>query len=965
MSISDLKDRRDLAKQFLEVIKGSEDKRIGITSLPGAKKKDGTSYPNYNGVFDSIPAAIDAIFEHERMKFDEKPQFFPFVNKLNPDTVEVTNGFVRGMSIKQNQIDAITVLCVDIDPPDNCPRPVERSTLNECIDAAKFIDLKMREKHYPSALITSSGNGAQMFYKCGEVEYLPEEAEEDLGHVFLRFMQLHSANPRHGFDFDVTVDVSVGNAVRIMRLPGTRNWKKRNREGKDIVFRTADIVTDMKHFNAQPIHPDMVSLLREWGNENPSHKKKTFFGELKAAPITEKDYEEAEARCSYETRIKRAIKYVKSWDPEGEGNRSNTVFSTSGQFLTRGLLIRIDDAAKIMHEHWNVRNKSPLPFGGPGIQSGLWYHTYRSAMHGKNVMMLGSEIGELSTKEIEDEAKRLAGWNEEAARKLSIEALCHADMEVENLIKHTSELADKDLIRSESRGTYFEKCAMTPDMIWAPGGKSNVLNLFTEFCMGAKGDMPAGSLLASLSLFSQLLSKKYSTPIFERLKGNLDLWNCHIARSGTGKSFPVKKIYKAVKGAGCEYMIGGETIVSKKSALNKLVMSPGHGVLFPIDEAGDFFRGLREGGAGYQKAITTFLKATYSVDDYCDDMSNEEFKAQKGKKKVSIKVDRPCLGIHASMTPGQFKDLFDDRDKESGMANRWLFLYDLIMLVEDEIVTDPNRNGGCFEEALVPSKVIDFMKLIPEKSELPEGSKLQEYDKETGAIKEPEGEDITPYFNVADVIVCDFSELAHSVACNVRMFENKIRKRLDITRSYVRENSLGRYYQNIVKIASISAICQSKNLKKVIISEDDMRWAANIVNRSVATFWSIDSESSSVSSNERYYDELISELEKRFSLMSEEERIYKGGLTKRDLVRNSRMCASLKKTRVSHGVTQLDSVIDMALANGDIVEVSKGDQIKRIRVRGEEAPKRITERYLPTYKDRNDPMLDMMISKRF
>ena len=186
----------------------------------------------YSGYFNDVEAAIQAI-----APFDQQQvyQIYFSVNEVNPacSSRKQYNRFliVKGSATSKNDIEHRWMLPIDID----VKRPSDISSTDEekqyAYKKACDVYLFLQENGFPSPIVCDSSSGYHLYYPIdldnnSETERLVYSVFDVLGARFT--------------DDRVKIDRQVGDANRIMRLPGS--WGRKGRDSEERPHRLAQIL---------------------------------------------------------------------------------------------------------------------------------------------------------------------------------------------------------------------------------------------------------------------------------------------------------------------------------------------------------------------------------------------------------------------------------------------------------------------------------------------------------------------------------------------------------------------------------------------------------------------------------------------------------------------------------------------------------------------------------------------------
>jgi archaellum biogenesis ATPase FlaH len=187
-----------------------------------------------SGYFTDVEEAIKAIEPQDRR---QTFQIYFTVNEVNPacSSRKQFNQFlqVSGSATSKNDITYRRWLPIDID----VKRPTDISSTNEekefAHKRAGEVFLFMRENRFPDPVVCDSSSGYHLYYPIEveanqENEKLVKETYKILGSRFT--------------DERIKIDSAVGDANRIMRLPGT--WGRKGRDTEERPHRMAKILSE-------------------------------------------------------------------------------------------------------------------------------------------------------------------------------------------------------------------------------------------------------------------------------------------------------------------------------------------------------------------------------------------------------------------------------------------------------------------------------------------------------------------------------------------------------------------------------------------------------------------------------------------------------------------------------------------------------------------------------------------------
>jgi DNA-binding MarR family transcriptional regulator len=174
------------------------------------------------GVFDNYEDAAKALAQYDR-KADIYFTINPVYSPKKGYTINVLQDAIAGGSITDKDIIARRWMLIDIDSKHPKDIPATETEWLEALKLANVVKAYLKAQEFPDPIVASSGNGVHLLYRVD----LPNDPESHdilrrcLGALADKFKQ-----------YDASVDRSVHNASRIIRLYGTQNIKGIEEEGR-------------------------------------------------------------------------------------------------------------------------------------------------------------------------------------------------------------------------------------------------------------------------------------------------------------------------------------------------------------------------------------------------------------------------------------------------------------------------------------------------------------------------------------------------------------------------------------------------------------------------------------------------------------------------------------------------------------------------------------------------------------
>lgn len=186
----------------------------------------------YSGYFTDIETAIQAIIPYDKQMVY---QIYFSINEVNPacSSRKQYNQFLisKGTSTSKNDITHRWLLPLDLD----VKRPSDISSTDEekqyAYKKACDVYMFMQANHFPLPIVCDSSSGYHLYY--------PIDLSNDLESENL-IKDLYSTLSARFTDERVKIDSQVGDANRIMRLPGS--WGRKGRDSVDRPHRLAKIL---------------------------------------------------------------------------------------------------------------------------------------------------------------------------------------------------------------------------------------------------------------------------------------------------------------------------------------------------------------------------------------------------------------------------------------------------------------------------------------------------------------------------------------------------------------------------------------------------------------------------------------------------------------------------------------------------------------------------------------------------
>lgn len=839
------------AARFLNIFKKDEN-RISLVFIPADPDKHKTMW----GVFSNVDSAVFIAREFVDTNIEKRYNVYFHINRISQD-FEAMNLIVPAKSgglPGNDDIDRITTICIDIDPPKGSPRPVPGGTLKNCIETAKTLVSELMKEHFPAGFIISSGNGAQIFFKC---DYESDVIGDPIGKKTIRYIE----SIQQELFGSLILDKSVGNAARIMRLPGFRNFKGQALDESADSFRYAMNITDPDSYSTGMIAPGKFEVIEKYYEENEH-----LFEEKELEGITPEQLKEIDNIVPYENRIDRAIAYCSMMEGAKEGSRRSDLFVKS-QKISRGLVISVDDTIDIMHRHWNLeKNDPPLP------RDLMERHVRNGAANGQTTPVGALLVGDMLKKEIE-------GYAEEMIQRLN------ANMTSDDII------ASRSIALFSARSTAKNNAAimdgkkgksakLEESLIWAPGGNKNKFNSILKYCKQVSaGRNNAGPLSAALTIAGGALGKRFSPPLYHSNMSHAGVWVLNVSETGSGKNAPLSAVKRCFTEAGFPDIIAGDGVASAQSIEKELALRPMTATVYTFDEVGEMFGTIKGSNSSWMSQIKQELKQLYSRDKKVKAQAMQSAKVleDRGVKLEgnTLIIERPVIPICGAMTPNHMSTMFTASDLSDGFANRWLVFTDAFG-GDYEPPENPYAKGNV--EVRIPKAVTEFIR-----------DALGAAD---WYINTDEGEDEDhgvnlPKFDIANVNIAKLTpeaeKLQYKEICRIDKAQRQMRDDGD----YAKADMLGRVCENAIRMATISAACRADNLNKdIVIDHDDVKWAQRLALHSAYTFSVLLPEASEIQTSfSASYDKFMNAIRGAYERIPENIRAS-GELVYRKDIRN-------------------------------------------------------------------------------
>jgi hypothetical protein len=191
-----------------------------IRALEVRRGRGGYTVPVCSGYFDSIDAAVKAAVELS----DDSGRVYFTINPVNPDLLARANNRVVDIKSKDQKTtsDGLVTrrawMYLDLDAvyPHMMKIPATEEEHEAALALGRDVVAWLSSRGWPAPIVADSGNGGALFYSID----LPNTPES----LALIERVLKMLDQKFSTD-EVEVDTSVGNAARIVRLPGTVNRK--------------------------------------------------------------------------------------------------------------------------------------------------------------------------------------------------------------------------------------------------------------------------------------------------------------------------------------------------------------------------------------------------------------------------------------------------------------------------------------------------------------------------------------------------------------------------------------------------------------------------------------------------------------------------------------------------------------------------------------------------------------------
>lgn len=249
-------------------------------------------------------------------------------------------------------------------------------------------------------------------------------------------------------------------------------------------------------------------------------------------------------------------------------------------------------------------------------------------------------------------------------------------------------------------------------------------------------DQPGIALATSLAFVSALKAGR----IRSGSMASPSLYTCAVAGSGAGKSRAQQIVTDMCVQAGLKRLLMGRP-ASDAGILSRLQITPRQFLIW--DEFGLALEEMSKSKNSYRVSIISTIMDLYSA-------SGRDYIGREYADKDRIDIEKPCLSICASTTPGKFYSVLSKDFIENGFLNRWLVFDSLenlnfrnpsnestpLHIIEgiEEIELGREREFGSNLERLITKREFDLT-LDSETSEL---MKLSRWDKLSTSQNETE-----------------------------------------------------------------------------------------------------------------------------------------------------------------------------------------------------------------------------------
>lgn len=866
----------------------------------------------YDGVFSSPESLRKAVDAHQDRNPEKRYHVYFRPNRPDRARVAVTDQLTisrKGEGLGDEDIDRIDLVMIDIDVPADVERPVPNKKLEECLHLAEKISRDLVDRHFPQAFITSSGNGAQMFWRYEEDCC---DGEVPIGVQFIEFVQgvVIKELRDDGEVGDLKIDPAVGNPSTLMRLPGFYNWKSKKKNVNKSKFRFSMCITDPEHYPAGKIHPDHMVIVRDWYEEFGTRKTPA-----KIEGLSEEELERVDDDHPYYDRLFRAKAYAQSFEPiigaDAKGRR-NMAF-TSAQYLCKGFVLTFEDTIQILDNQWNQKNTAPLDL------ETLSEHAKNGIETGK-LCNWGSMLKE--TKLMHNWKDVIDGWFSEKHPAISRDAKILARSE--NLLT-VSRIAEKNwqVINNHK----VQDVRLKRELCLAPGGMSNMFNVAFEYIAGrCNPNSSAGPLTSTIALISACAAKRFSPPLYFGNTSYPAIWCMNVSGTASGKNAPLQACKSVLNQSGLGgKIIAGENTPSKQSVEKALAERHDCGALFVIDEVGEVFGGHRKSANSYSNELFPLMKTIYNTEEVHILQASQSIKEMQqlgveGIRGRKVTIKRPAMICLGAMTDNHVETMFTQSGIMDGWGNRWIMVTDN---AEDE--RPRFVNGYSLENAVqvqpAPDKLTSFLRKIAGAGPLFSGSLT-----EKGAEKiQSEREEAIIHKDTQKIIIASITPQANKKHAE---FAEKVfdLQHMMKRKSPVKAALIGRVAENAMRLATLSAICRSKDPEKVVtVQEDDVIWSHGIIKQSVMTFNTLGGH---IEDHEtafgKSYASFIRGLKEIYEEQTEESIRSGFFVTMRDMKRKARTLSS----------KEVDDIIKKAVTVGEIVVLGANDIKELMKQRG-------------------------------
>lgn len=325
-----------------------------------------------------------------------------------------------------------------------------------------------------------------------------------------------------------------------------------------------------------------------------------------------------------------------------------------------------------------------------------------------------------------------------------------------------------------------EPCLTTP-LPALPGGP--LKDLYEVMLQNSFIPQPSFSLGASLVFMGVLIGRKFS---FMGAAPNLYVLN--LGPSGCGKDAPQVNLKRMMENLKANHLVGSGDYVSDASLMDQLPFYPSR--LDIIDEASGILKSIARGGAPYSQKMGEVLCELYTS-------SSSVFSGRMTAQGVRGFCVRPNVNLLCSTNPTSFSRAVTAENLESGLLGRFL----IFNAIEN-----------------MPSRMIKEMVPVPEEA-IEYFTWLKNFSPSKGIRFNNDF-----YVESAEIGPKEEEYLTH-------VFEKYDRMRQEMDKTDILLPLVARLFQLLCKISLISAAAnpETRESRSVIIREEDVRFADDVV----------------------------------------------------------------------------------------------------------------------------------------